>query len=244
MAVFPCRRRSIAPSQFKRHLNAHLVLDLDHTLLCSESNDRGWVERVVLRPHVSCFLEWAFNSFQTVSLFSAAQSNYIDVVLPLLGSWPWACVWSGLHCRNGPAGTIVKPLQLLWDSDWGRRHGATMYNTIMVDDLPESYQLTPSNGLQIPTFDSKATGHIHDRELLSIIPRIHTRLDLLHSYHRVVAQHRLPVRLLYDDVPTTDEDEDEDEDDAETVVLDGQQAGHFHWAKGVQEPYPGHQVLS
>lgn len=147
-------------------MQLHLVLDVDGTLV-AEASDESSVP--ALRPHLREFLEFAFATFETVSVWSNARSAWIA---PILARIQEQCPHPGFHfVRTGdtrrahsPQNAEVKRLKKLYKA----HPRLTQDNTLILDNTPATYHQNYGNAIGIRTW----FGEPDDRELLTITDRI------------------------------------------------------------------------
>lgn len=161
---------------------SHLVLDIDGTLIL-ESDDPDILPEA--RPYLKEFLTFAFDTFETVSLWSAAGRRWVELVdilvfRPILREIgkEWYLVWDEKRCvtqysqyDDKPNPCAVKPLKKLFrPSDYPH----TKHNTLVVDNTPSTYKLNYGNAVAVPTYkpDSK-----DDKHLLLVIEHIKAKVD-------------------------------------------------------------------
>jgi len=143
----------------------HLVLDIDGTLISSNSS----ATNIDARPGLGEFLDNCFALFETVSIWTAAQPEWFDIVWrdllkPLVQDRGHAFhfIWTHATCatrqRPGRAGIVpddqgytvdfTKPLRRVWHSF----PGCTRYNVLIFDDNEITFVDNPHNAVHIPLF--------------------------------------------------------------------------------------------
>lgn len=137
-----------------------LVLDLDGTLIADNGDDTT----VVLRPHLSTFLDYCFSEF-TVHIWTAASPWWADKVLAALPRKDFKSVRCGASTRYiysiyGGETTVVKTkdLKVYYDKDM----------TMIVDDTPQTFRRNYGNAVYIKTY----RGSPDDNELLKTQRRL------------------------------------------------------------------------
>ena len=133
--------------------NIHLILDMDQTLIDADEK-----YNIYPRPYLKEFLNFCFEYFQSVSIWTVAGREWFDEVnTKILYPWKFRFIWCGRHTikystsftsimnnSNNP----IKKLQKVWRSfkDMNRE------NTFIVDDTPSTICKNPGNGIIIPKF--------------------------------------------------------------------------------------------
>jgi hypothetical protein len=183
-----------------------ILLDLDNTLICAEELDvpssqlRPSVESkrvekmekarsmfrtvrmedyydIFERPHIQEFLDYLFKHFN-VGVWTASSKDYAIFVIknfilvpdrPLRKLELFLC---SHHCNVSKKyfKGIPKDLKLLSDR-WGLKDLADVF---LVDDLEHLAEHQPHNVIHVKPFFYDSS--INDRELLDVIPRIHTQV--------------------------------------------------------------------
>eukprot|EP00930_Biecheleria_cincta_P056173 TRINITY_DN42343_c0_g1_i1.p1 TRINITY_DN42343_c0_g1~~TRINITY_DN42343_c0_g1_i1.p1 ORF type:complete len:253 (+),score=22.08 TRINITY_DN42343_c0_g1_i1:49-807(+) len=148
-----------------------LVLDIDGTLLsesvqsdCTIAEMREW-----MRPHLPAFLHFAFESFASVAIWTAASSEWLNMFLQAVdpgGHRTWAFAWTGSRCnlsrdRGGlgnsdslyPVYSKEKRLKKVWGNKLLRALGYSRSSTLIVDNTPEVCRFNYGNAIYIKTFE-------------------------------------------------------------------------------------------
>jgi len=159
-----------------------LFLDLDGCIVLDEAAC-GWAVPPRPRPFLAMFLATAFHCCASVSLWTAAGSNWLQRVRSMIDEQSllpagasFLLEWSGDRCRQRAnlaaieAGDFYarrlpsKPLLKAWRRGAGRRAGMKRHNTLIVDDTPSTYRDNYGNALPIAPFDALHQ-EAHDDEL-------------------------------------------------------------------------------
>jgi TFIIF-interacting CTD phosphatase-like protein len=149
-----------------------LLLDLDETLIHASSSAqtghfRVGNHHVLERPHVGRFLQFAFQHFTTVAVWTAASRGYAESVLHhLLGqdfASRLAFVWCYERCRRGidfdtGCWSTEKPLRKV------RRRGYDLAKVLFVEDTPANLRRSYGNLVPVRPF----VGDPADDELLCL----------------------------------------------------------------------------
>ena len=174
-------------------MKPHIVLDIDGTLISHSLKCDGDIDDIVCklvdqvvyvkkRPYMDIFLDFCFNNFESVSIWTAAQKNWLDIVLSVVidkkhsdrfmftyfgdsyeinryYSVNWnLCVRSTIFC--------AKKLEDIWTCEKWKKKGITEKNLVIVDDTPESYSCNVDNAIPIKRFQYRDS---FDNELLKLI---------------------------------------------------------------------------
>ena len=146
----------------------HLILDIDGTLITNTKNYEPYP-----RPYLEEFLVSSFNMFDTVSIWSAAHSSWINEVMnkilnPILKKHnkQFHFVWDFTYCKKNYINDmclISKPLKYVWN-----RYNPIMHskNTYILDNTPETYKDNLENAIPIQTYEYE--DRFDDNELLKI----------------------------------------------------------------------------
>jgi len=131
----------------------HVIFDLDGTLIHSSDE-----KEIIARPHLDELLDFCFANFTSVSIWTAASSEWAErVCKEHLNGRNFRFVWTGNRCVNKwrsqgfysePVPISIKPLTKVW-KDF---EDMTKHNTIIVDDTIETYERNYGNAIHIPSF--------------------------------------------------------------------------------------------
>ena len=136
-----------------------LVLDMDETLIHTQFNASG-THTVLHRPGLADFLATMDKVYYLV-VFTAGSARYAEAVMNAID--PNKHVkhrMSREQCSPTPDGVCCKDLRKVPDVDMAR--------TIIVDNIPENYDLQPDNGIPIIDF----VGDPHDDALKVLTPML------------------------------------------------------------------------
>jgi len=169
---------------FGRHRSALcLVLDIDGTLL-SESVPLAATAsqyRRCLRPHLHEFLDFAFESFCAVGIWTAASREWLQLFTTSIdphGQRPWAFTWSGRLSLGRldfstdhffPVRSREKRLSKIWKNRSLRARGYTRRSTIIIDNTPEVCRCNFGNAIYISTYDGDGEQHDTSDDALLIL---------------------------------------------------------------------------
>lgn len=136
-----------------------LVLDMDETLIHTQFNASG-THTVLHRPGLADFLASMDEVFELI-VFTAGSARYAEAVMNAID--PNRHVKKRLsreHCSPTPDGVYCKDLRKIPDVDMAR--------TIIIDNIPENYDLQPDNGIPIIDF----VGDPHDDAFKVLTPML------------------------------------------------------------------------
>lgn len=135
----------------------HIILDIDGTLIDGDAR----TGEIKTRPGLQEFFEYCFTTFASVSIWTAANSYWMHYVRhrcfkDLIGGNEFKYTWSGERCgvRDG---SLIKPLKKIWRRKYTM---LTRYNTIIIDDTPETYQQNYGNAIGIPSYHKDAPDNL------------------------------------------------------------------------------------
>lgn len=174
MGVLPRIRGSLT--------NKCIVLDLDETLICTmekhhlakrliDTNPRfhhlrsryyefeldGDVMGGLMRPNLQAFLNFCFDYFQCVIVWSAGTKKYVEKICKVIfpGRKPHK-IYSREKCIfDKNKNQIFKPLQRLVE-DPTVPGSVTLQNTFAIDDRDDTFSQNVANGIQIPKWSPDA----------------------------------------------------------------------------------------
>lgn len=128
----------------------------------------------VYRPYLKEFLDFCFEYFNNVIIWSAGKRKYVEECCRLM--FPIdkpSIIYSWDECDYREDGSLFKPLSKIWDDENLKNLNITEKNTFHLDDRDDVYGLNKQNGIQIPEFEcdlniKKIINH-NDNELLKIM---------------------------------------------------------------------------
>jgi TFIIF-interacting CTD phosphatase-like protein len=168
-----------------------LVLDLDHTLICSEDDfdedkhsdlmkklkckDMDGYYMVFERPGLQKFLDYIFANF-TVSVWTAASKDYALFIIEhmiIAGNKNRKLDWIffSYHCdlsQKLKDGT--KDLRMIWE-EYGIE-GYSKDNTVIIDDYDEVFATQPGQCIKAPVWEVMEEDSEHDKFLTSAVPEL------------------------------------------------------------------------
>lgn len=148
------------------HSELCLVLDIDGTLLSEAITGELTDLRQHLRPHLHYFLDFAFDHFRGVALWTAAGSEHLNNFLAAVdpqGVRPWAFVWNGRlsfirSCASSlyegmyPRRQPVKRLRKIWNKKCLRALGFNRHSTLIVENTPARCEDNYGNAVYVDTY--------------------------------------------------------------------------------------------
>ncbi|MHB1953366.1 MAG: HAD family hydrolase [Sulfobacillus sp.] len=161
-----------------------VVLDLDHTLFDCSCMDESTCGRrpdgtlefgryIYRRPFLTEFLSQLFSRSRGVSVWTAAEEDYMEAAIGLIFTEEQRhrlrhlrsrkhCVY--VHWQADP----LKPLRDLWAIDAEMDGG----NTVAVDDTPRTAALNPANLIGVARWEIFDDPKCEDADLLAVLSRI------------------------------------------------------------------------
>lgn len=128
----------------------------------------------VYRPYLKEFLDFCFEYFNNVIIWSAGKRKYVEECCRLM--FPIdkpAIIYSWDDCDYREDGSLFKPLSKLWNDENLKHLNITEKNTFHIDDRDDVYSLNKENGIKIPEFecdiDIKKIINHEDDELLKLM---------------------------------------------------------------------------
>jgi len=100
----------------------------------------------IVRPHCNDFLEYCFNRFDNVCIWSAGDREYVSMIVSNLFSIKKPDI---VFTRDEIIGR-TKPLQYIIDNIGSE--SMLLENTFMIDDLIGNFEKNPNNGILIPSY--------------------------------------------------------------------------------------------
>lgn len=117
-----------------------------------EGQGRGGRMWGIRRPHLDTFLNFCFDNFGVVCVWSAGTPNYVEsICAQIFGDRYPQRIFTRAHCKpttyEGDS-IHTKPLQLMTQT----HPKMSLANTIILDDKPYSFVENPGNGVLIPEY--------------------------------------------------------------------------------------------
>ncbi len=114
----------------------------------------------IRRPYLDEFLDFCFNKFGLVIVWTAGSADYADAIVNAIFNTAPHLIFSREHCREF-RGNIVKPLKDLFDYEPKLSKLTSLDNMIMIDDVTANFKFNPKNGITIHSFNPRITDIIH-----------------------------------------------------------------------------------
>lgn len=106
------------------------------------------------RPHLKKFINFCFNRFHQVIIWSAGTERYVkDVVNRVLCDI--RCphkIYTRKDCLEDEDGMLTKPIEHLTSNNEDLSR-INLNNTILIDDRTENFRFDPNNGIKIPVYN-------------------------------------------------------------------------------------------
>ena len=110
----------------------------------------------IYRPYLREFLDFCFDYFENVVIWSAGKKKYVEkmceIMFPLKEHQPML-IYNYNDCIIGEEDYLKKPLKKLYD-DPRTKGKLNEKNTFILDDRDDTFSLNPKNGIMIPEFES------------------------------------------------------------------------------------------
>lgn len=181
--------RPISTTTTTRNKYKNIILDMDGTLLDYipvgfRENPRPFEITPIARPHLLEFMEFVFDQFERVSIWTAATPRWFEKCYKqiLRHHIPEGRSFHFVKTRDPLEQYIVlKPLSEIYKQFPGEYNSE---NTLVIDDNPMTYRDNPDNAVEIKAFfydklpktqrDNLAE---YDSDLLAAIEDIRFRLE-------------------------------------------------------------------
>ena len=174
-------------------MSHHIVLDIDGTLMDSSTNKIEGVKPhfgvmndetiyyFYKRPYLDEFIEFCFEEFDSVSLWTAGDKFWLDNftknIIKKKYSDKFLFTYHRDRCtsRNYSEGcyksvydqvVVTKKMKKIWKTKKAKLNGITKDNLLIVDDTPQTYIENYGNAILIDTFDYGDTSS--DKELYKL----------------------------------------------------------------------------
>lgn len=128
----------------------------------------------VYRPYLKEFIDFCFEYFNNVIIWSAGKKKYVEECCRLI--FPIdkpAIIYSWDDCDYREDGSLFKPLSKIWEDESLKHLNITEKNTFHLDDRDDVYGLNKENGVKIPEFecevDIKKVINHNDEELIKFM---------------------------------------------------------------------------
>jgi len=142
-----------------------IVLDIDGTLIAWAGEHEvhedsyacsDWDGNAIFpRPKLQLFLDFCFQHFKGVALWTAASKSRAETVIgTVLGRYrPWAFAWSAERCPTRD----LKPLKKVWQSAGRRAQGFDRAGTVIVENTSSNCVKNYGNSVLVPSFCATST---------------------------------------------------------------------------------------
>ena len=109
----------------------------------------------IYRPYLKEFLEFCFDYFKNVIIWSAGKKKYVEKMCEYmfpLKDQP-LIIYNYDDCESDENDMITKPLEKIY-KDKRIKGNLNEKNTFVLDDRTDTFSLNKRNGIQIPEFES------------------------------------------------------------------------------------------
>lgn len=213
----------------------NIVLDIDGTLI-KEFHPDSKIESDSIRPHLEPFLRFCFSHFQHVSIWTAANREWYNMVYeqvfhPILLriEKQFSHVLTREHCTQSRQhvgsyfhsfshAKTTKKLKKLFSKPHHSKH-----NTLVVDNTPSTYMHNFGNAIFITTYN----GHPEDQELKNLMQYL-KNVQLWFQNHQTIRNMDKRLWWLKFQKPNIKESDDEkntDSDDGDQQSCDNDNNG-------------------
>jgi hypothetical protein len=202
----------------------HVILDLDDTLIYSKSTLKHSIPdfiinygesnmNIVKRDGFDNFIDYLFNNYKTVSVWSAGSTEWVNDILPMLFGDRYKQLAfildrryvSRINCSYKNRFAYCKQMDThIWNSNLGKIFNMNRHNTVLIDDSPTHARYNGINVIRIDKFNPELPKDKVDTELLRIM-KILSKWKYSHELipHRRIVSTRLvnkKMQLLYQHV--------------------------------------------
>lgn len=181
-------------SHIKDRLFTFTYNDIYHDELNLDRSKREYLEQMgnsiaywcLKRHHMDEFLDFCFEYFKTVIVWSAGTANYVNLIVKLIfkKNKPHF-VYTQDDCADmkHPTRPYYKPLQKIAND---HPELCSMSNMVIIDDRKDNFKENPDNGILIPAYDprkvyEKTTNH---KEIIDELGRYDDALLKLMSWFK------------------------------------------------------------
>lgn len=111
----------------------------------------------IKRPGLEEFLNFCFDHFRFVAIWSAGKSRYVHCLVDIMfnlesGNYPHV-VFTRNHCEADENGILVKPIDKMINSHSDISKVLSRENCFIIDDRETTFGRNPDNGIIIPAYD-------------------------------------------------------------------------------------------
>jgi hypothetical protein len=144
--------------KYRRNLYSMKIIDASPNVACGSGNADIYAGQY--RPYLRHFLDYLDENDYKIVIWSAGQKKYVDKMVELM--YPFKekqplLVYNYDDCNTEDGDDdLKKPLDKLY-KDKRLKGLFNEKNTFVLDDRSDTFSLNPSNGIEIPVFESKLT---------------------------------------------------------------------------------------
>ncbi|SNW62180.1 NLI interacting factor-like phosphatase [Orpheovirus IHUMI-LCC2] len=155
--------------------NRHIILDIDgtllHTLYTTEPgpstqlpNFQNRVFKVYKRPYLDDFMNFCFDNFDTVSIWTAASDTYANYIsqnikpygcnFTFINSYEDCTITCGESFGEFSCDTFIrKKLVKIWRKNKYKKMGFNKDNTLIIEDTPSNCICNYGNAIYVPEYN-------------------------------------------------------------------------------------------
>lgn len=151
----------------------NVILDIDETLIHTRTQDKKISGRradlsfnigsetyyVYYRPGLKEFLNFVFDNFSTVNIWTAATRVYAQKILTNILSSKQRAKLTFFNSREHTVDG-AKPLSLVFRNEAAKKHGILPSNTIIIDDRSDVSRHNPGNAIIIPPWKGQTDTYL------------------------------------------------------------------------------------
>ncbi len=137
----------------------HVAFDIDGTLIDEMTE--------LLRPDMQTFIDFCFDNFNSVNIWTAASKEWCHEVIRMLQPYTAGRHFSTIFCGDRCIGRVDHHEDGYYTIRKICKSTTTRHNTIIVDDTPSTFSRNYANAVYIKTYSSRLADT--DRELLRVI---------------------------------------------------------------------------
>lgn len=186
----------------------NIVLDMDQTLIDGTLGNEHTKPKLIARPHLDLFLEWCFDTFKNVSIWTAANEVWFEhvnekIFKPILeelseknsptNPYNFGFIFTSKKCSNAwrfsewhghPFRFTEKRLRKIHRLKSFKFKDYTLSNTLIVDDTKSTFACNYGNGIHISPFetDEYTPNWSDDKQLLRLL--IYIRNVVIPHYNK------------------------------------------------------------
>ncbi|CAJ1400172.1 unnamed protein product [Effrenium voratum] len=167
-----------------------IILDIDGTLIDTASHSPlqpAYSQEALAiygRPHLQTFLDFCFENFAGVALWSTSDEEWCKLVVDkVLGpERSWCFQWCQQHCsehlrdKEGEEIPVCKKLRKVWKSSTRRACGFHRKGCVIIEGSYRNCYFNRGNAVIVPSFDASSEASAEDEELLKLMRYLETEV--------------------------------------------------------------------